>query len=298
MSNTLGGINLAQIAQQSLDVLLPKLVPLSVVTTDFSSDVASAGASVATRIPTALTGVSNIETLGWAGSAEAVTTTAKTVTLGDLEGFVIGFTDTEWSKSSINLHDLFIRPGVSLVAKKMQDKLFALFKNANYANKVTVTAAAFDSDDVADIAEDATLLNWPDMDRAMVLAPSYFTALTKDASIKAAYAYGTSAVIQNRQIPAVAGFAPIVEAPALPTNDENLYGIALNKQSACIAARVPAVPSNFPGEVMNVTDPDSGFTMQMRKWYSADNGKYYLGMGFLGGAAVGNGSAAIRIVSA
>jgi hypothetical protein len=298
MSNTLGGVNLAQIAQQSLDVLVPQLVPLSIVTTDFSDEVASSGASVSTRLPTALTGVSNIETLGYAGSVEGVTTTVKTVTLGNLSGLVVGFTDTEWSKSKINLMDVFIKPGINLVAKQMQDALFALFTNSNYSNKVTVTAAAFDSDDVADIAEDATILNWPGMDRAMVLAPSYFNALTKDESIKHAYAYGGNSVITRRELPAVAGFSPIIEYSALPTNSENLYGVALNKQAAVIASRLPAVPGNFPGEIQNVTDPDSGFSIQLRKWYSADDGKYYMSMGHISGAAVGNGSAAIRIVSA
>jgi len=297
MSNTLGGVNLDKLAQQSLDVLLPKLVMLSLVTTDFSDEVSDSGATISTRIPTGLTGTTNLETLGWAGSAEAVTTTERKVALGNLEGFVIGFKDTEWSKSSINLRELFVRPGVALVAKRMQDKLFALFTSSNYANKKVVTAANFDSDKVADIAGAATDLNWPDADRVLLLKTGYFTALTKDPAVKAAYAYGTSAVVQNRQIPALSGFSPVVEAPSLPSNSEDLSGVALNRQAACIAARVPAVPADFPGEISVVQDPDSGFSLQMRKWYSADLGKYFLGMGFLGGACVGNANAAIRIVA-
>lgn len=298
MGNTLGGVNLAQIAQQTLDVLVPQLVPLSLVTTDFSDEVASSGATVSTRLPTQLTGNTNLETSGYADSAEAVTTTVKTVTLGAVSGFVIGFLDSEVSKARINLMDVFIKPGINCVAKQFQDTLWALFTNSNYSNKVTVTAAAFDSDDVADIAQTASGLYWPTMDRSLVLAPSYFTALTKDESVKAAYAYGSADAIRSRKIPALAGFSPIMEYAALPTNSENLYGVALTKSAAVIAARVPAVPANFPGEIQNVTDPDSGLTLQLRKWYSADDGKMYMSMAFMAGASVGNGSAAIRIVSA
>jgi hypothetical protein len=298
MGNSLGNVNLAQLAQKSLDALVPTLVPLQVVTTDFSDEVASSGATVGTRLPTQPTIVANLETLGYAGSAAAQTATAKTVTLGNLSGIVIGFTDTEWSKSSVNLYDIFVQPGVNTVAKGMQDTLWALFTNSNYSSKITSSAAAFNYAKVADLAEDCTDANMPAEGRALVLAPSYFTALSKDDGVKAAYAFGSNEVIRYRKIPSLAGFMPVIEYSALPANSENLKGIALNKQAAVVAARVPAVPANFPGEVQNVTDPDSGFTMQLRKWYSADDGKYYLSMAALWGASVGNGSAAIRVVSA
>jgi len=298
MSNTLQNVNLAQLAQQSLDVLVPHLVPLNVVTTDLSADVATSGATVGTRIATQMTGVANIESLGYAGSAEAVTLTAKTVTLGALSGLVIGFTDTEWSKSSINLMDVFVKPGINLIAKGMQDTLWALFTSSNYTNSETITAAAFNADKVALLAEKCTDLNWPAMDRAMVLKPSYFTRLTLDKAIQAQYAYGGSEVIRYRQIPAVSGFAPVMEYSGLPDNSQNLVGVVLNKQAAIVASRVPATPDSFNGEITNVSDPDSGFTMQLRKWYSPDAGKYFMSIGALWGASVGNGAAAVRIVSA
>lgn len=298
MGNTLGNVNLAQLAQKSLDALVPTLVPLQIVTTDLSDEVASSGATVGTRLPTQPTIVANLETLGYAGSVADQTATAKTVTLGALSGLVIGFTDTEWSKSSINLFDIFIQPGVNTVAKGMQDTLWALFTNSNYSAKITCSAAAFNYSKVADLAEDCTDANMPAEGRALVLAPSYFTALSKDDGVKAAYAFGSNDVIRYRKIPSLAGFMPVIEYSGLPSNSENLKGIALNKQAAVIASRVPAVPANFPGEVQNVTDPDSGFTMQLRKWYSADEGKYFLSMAALWGGAVGNGDAAIRIVSA
>ena len=65
-----------------------------------------------------------------------------------------------------------------------------------------------------------------------------------------------------------------------------------------MAARLPAIPPNFPGEVETVTDPESGFSLQLRRWYSADDGVYYMSMASIYGAAVGNAGNLKRIVSA
>ena len=55
MSNTLGGINLAAIAEQSLDYLSYEFFPITAVATDFSGDIATKGESITTRIVSGLT---------------------------------------------------------------------------------------------------------------------------------------------------------------------------------------------------------------------------------------------------
>ena len=75
-----------------------------------------------------------------------------------------------------------------------------------------------------------------------------------------------------------------------------LDGFAGGKEGLIIAARVPATPANFPGEIDTVSDPDSGLSIQIRKWYSADLGKYFLAMVIMCGAAVGNAAQLCRIV--
>ena len=101
MANTLGGVNMDVIAQQSLDVLQDVLPQLRVFTTDFSSDIAVAGATVTTRVPTQQS--SGDLSTGYATNAQNVTTTAKQITVGAVTGNVIQFTDEEVSKSSICL---------------------------------------------------------------------------------------------------------------------------------------------------------------------------------------------------
>lgn len=297
MSNTLGGVNLAQVAQQSLDALVAELPSLNMFTTDFSADVVNEGASVSTRVATQPT--SGSLATGYAANVQGGTTTVKTVTLGDVSGLVLGFTDSEWSKSHINLIDVFIKPGVNAIAGGMIADVLALVTNANFSTAAFVGAASvFDSDDVADIATALTTAKVPKRGRGMILNPTYFAALLKDDSVKASMFYGGSEAIRNRQIPSLMGFSPVVEFVDLPDNSENLVGVAGGKQGLIIAARVPAIPDGFPGEIANVTDPDSGLTLQLRKWYSADDGKHYMSMGLMYGVAVGVAGYLKRLTSA
>lgn len=296
MSNGLNGVNIAQIAQKSLDTLVAKLPLMSLFSTDFSADVGVSGESVTTRIPTGTT-IGSLSA-GYADSEQDANTTAVTMTLGDVTGFVIGFNDGEWSKSSINLDELFVKQGVNAVASKVINSTLALATSANFGTaSFTGVASAFNADSVADIAGVLSNANVPADDRYMILNPSYFTSLTKDDTIKYSINLGNETV-KTRQIPMLAGFAPVAEYSGIPANSENLVGIAGGKSALCIATRVPATPAQFNGEVQNVTDPESGLTIQVRHWYSQDKGKHYLSMGILYGVQKGNADALKRIVSA
>lgn len=296
MSNTLGGVNLAAIAQQSLDVLVDVLPPLRAFTTDFSADVAQSGGSVLTRVATAVT--SGDLTSGYAGNVQNVTTTAKTITLGGVTGTVIGFTDEEVSKSSINLMDVFIKPAINAVANDMMDDALALVTNANFgAAAFTGAAGDFSADDVADLAQTLSSAKVPRDGRFLMLSPSYYGALAKDDAVQAAMNFGGSEVIRENRVPRVHGLS-VIEYTDIPGNSENLVGFCGAPQGIIIAARLPAIPAQFPGEVMNVTDPDSGFSLQLRKWYSADDGRHYLSCGAIWGVAVGVSGNLKRLVSA
>lgn len=293
MSNTLGGVNLTQIAQKSLDVLVDMLAPLRAFATDFSDEIAVEGSAVTTRVATQPT--SGDLSGGYAAAVQNVTTTAKTITLGDVTGTVIGFTDSEWSKSSVNLHDIFVKPGVSAIADDMFDDALALVLAANFSDSVTSSAAAFDADKCIDIAKELTDNKVPKMDRFLMLNSGHYAALAK--AIKEWNVWGGQGVITANSIPTISGMS-VYEVTDLPDNSQSLVGFAGGKQGIIIAARVPATPDGFPGEIANVTDPDTGFTLQLRKWYSPDDGKHYMSMGAMWGVAVGNASNVVRLVSA
>jgi hypothetical protein len=295
-TNTLGGVNLAALAERSLDTLVDVLPRLQVFSTDFSADIATAGESVSTRVATQPSSASLAT--GYATNAQNSTTTAKTVTLGAVTGSVLGFNDAEWSKSNINLYDIFIKPGINAVANDMIDDALALITSANFSTAAfTGASAGFDEDDVADIGKVLTDAKVPKGNRSMVLSTAYYNALLKRDAVKLAYAIGGTEAIRQGVIPNISGFQ-VMEYTDIPSNSENLVGFACSPQGIIIAARSPAVPANFPGEIMDVTEPDSGFTLQLRKWYSADDGQYYLSMAAMWGVAVGVAGNLKRIVSA
>ena len=293
MANTLGGINLAQIAQQTLETLSAEMPVVSAFTTDFSSDVADVGESVSTRVATAVS--AGDATSGY--SSSDVTSTAKTITLNKHKHFTANFTDLEVAKGGLDmLERTFVRPAVHAVVNAMMDDLLALVVNATYSNNTVVTAANFGADDVATLAGDLTTLNVPRSPRSMVIKPAYYAALAKDNAIQASYAFGNPGAIQDNNIPRVHGF-DVLEYSDIPANSENLEGFVCGKEALIIAGRQPALPENWAGAVESVQDPDTGITLQLRNWYEGKDGAQYITATLIYGVAAGTDSLK-RILSA
>jgi hypothetical protein len=294
MSNTLAGTNLAAVAQRTLDTLLRRFPMASSFSTDFSADVASVGESVTTRVASQPT----VQDFYSTTAAADVTTTARTISLSNYSGVRIGFSDMEWSKSSINLFDIFVNPVANTVIKAIMDDVLARVTLANFgAAGLVSTAANFDADDVVDLATALDTANVPFDPRSLVISPAYYGALAKDNAIQAAFAYGNAGAIQDNRFPRVHGF-DVLTYNGIPGNAQNLVGFAGGPQALLIAARVPALPGNFPGEIEAATDPESGLTIQVRKWYSADDRKHYMEAGVIHGSQIGVVGNLTRITSA
>jgi hypothetical protein len=282
MANSLQGVNLAAIAQKSLDTLLPRLPMITgVMATDFSSEVAVEGASITTRVATKTTA----QDFNATTADQDATTTAKTITLSNYKGTRIAFTDSEWSKSSINLEDVFIKPAINGIASSILSSAFDILSDGN---NLQCLEADFDAEKVAEIARQLTAADVPYEGRFLVLQPGYYMSLAKDSAVQAAYAYGSPDVIRENLIPRVHGFT-VWESNMVPQNVYPLGGFAGHSQNALLATRLPAVPANFPGDVETVTDPESGFSLQFRRWYSADDRKHRMEVGVIYGVAAGTG---------
>ena len=294
MSNTLGGINLAQIAEQSLDYLSTQFHPLRAFARDFSDDISGQGESVTTRVPSSMTA----SDLSAGYGASDVTSTAKTVTLNKFKGYSMAFTDMEVSKAGNFdwLSSVFLAPALEVTLDAVMDDLLALVLNANYSSNEVITAANFDADEVADLAGDLTTAKVPKSERALILPPSYYSSLQKDAIIQDASGYGSAAGVQENAAQRVHGF-DVYEYTGIPANSENLAGVALHPSALILAARTPAAPADGNVETQDIVD-STGLPIQLRTFYDAVAGKHYLTMGVLYGVGVGNGAALKRIKSA
>ena len=295
MANTLGGINLAQIAQQTLETLSAEMPVVSAFTTDFSSEIADVGESVSTRVASAVS--AGDATSGY--SATDVTSTAKTITLNKHKHFTAKFTDLEIAKGGLDmLERTFVKPTVHAVVNAMMDDLLALVTDTNFADEVDVAAASFGADDVADLAGDLTTKNVPKTDRALVIKPTYFASLAQDNAIQASYAYGNPSAIRDNVVPKVHGFN-VYEYSDIPANAYNigspavshsLQGFACGPEALLIAGRQPALPENWAGAVESVQEPGTGVTLQLRNWYEGKDGAQYITATMIYGVATGTDS--------
>ena len=293
MSNTIAGANLAEIAQESLPNLKSTFAPLAALTTDFSSDISSRGASVTTRFPVNPTAID----LSSGYTVNDVSMTAKTITLNTFFGFVYGFTDVERSKSSIMLNELFIQPALQALGNKVFGDLWNLVTAANFAQTaLNTTAGDFDRSDLADLS--ATLtgdLKAPKQGRSVVLNPTYYASLVK--SLNSAEIPGITADKAEGVVPRVAGF-DVYQTDLADANGEYLQGFAFQKSSLLMAGRsVDSSGAAAAGvEVADVVIPDLGLPVQFRKWYDPDLGILKYSASLLYGMSVGQ-NFGVRIIN-
>jgi hypothetical protein len=313
MSNTLGGINLQVIAQDSLTTLLAQFPLVNKFTTDFGGDILQRGESVTTRLASGVA-ATNIGVDGYVKSD--VASVAKTVTLNKHKGFVMGFQDGEVARGGYDvLRRTFIRPAAHAVVKAVMDDVFLLCTAGNFSSVgYNGTVAAFDADAVADISQALTDANVPMANRTLIVRPALYTSLAKDNAIQAQYASGTNAPLTENLLPRIHGFE-VNQYSALPNGsmgvindglsnevdftvlDNNLKGIAVSPEAILIAARLPATPTNWYGNVATATDAESGLSIQVREWYDGDSGQQKLSMSILYGMTVGNAANLSRIIA-
>lgn len=295
MANTLGGVNLTKIAQASLDVLVTEGIPLTAFITDFSPEALPKGQTVTTRFATAV----STQDFSSDKAAADVTTTARNITLSNYRGVSFGFTDTELTYTPVQLADLFVRPAIAALVDYVINAALTNVTNGNGFTRVkTVSAAAFDADTVADLAEGLSTAKVPKSPRSLIIKPTYYASLAKDNAIHAASDGPAGAsVIRDNMIPKVGGFSVYEYNGTIPGNSENLVGVACGKQGLCIAARGVVEPPDgtWYGRIENIVDPNSGLPIQIREFYDGTKLTYQFSTLF--GTAIGIPAYLTRIAS-
>jgi hypothetical protein len=295
MANTISGVNLAEVAQESLPALQSLFAPLGSILTDFSTDIAQSGESVTTRFATAPTA----QDLSSGYTATDVAMTAKTISLNSFQGFVYKFTDAERSKSAINLGNLFLEPAGQALASKVFGDIWDLVTQANFATEqVEADADNFVRNDLVTLG--ATLSNTlkaPKSNRFLIANPSYYGGLMKSLS-GSADILGQTSDFSEGKLPKIAGF-DIHESNLCDNNSDNLQAFAGHKSSLLFAGRaVDSEGAEQAGvEVENVVIPEIGLPVQFRRFYNPAEGTLNFSMGLLYGVSAGTGMG-VRVVSA
>lgn len=290
MANSLNGVFMTRLARLTLDALLASKLPMANFWTDFSDEIAVSGNAVTTRYPNALTAVN----FASAKTAIDSNTVSRTITLDKYIGVPIQFTDTEVSFSDVKLMDMFVAPALSVLADNVMATAQALITPANYSSNNVIAAADFTAANVARIARIQNAAKVPSNGRHIVMAPTYAETLKTQTSVQAAYAYGPGNTIRTGDLPQVYGYEMHEYNGTIPTTN-NLAAYAFVPQALLIAARAPALPRNWYGEVRNVTDPSTGLTIQIRDYYNGT--QQVTEWCFIYGCQIGNPGGLTRITS-
>lgn len=302
MANSLNGINLQALAELSVDFLGQTFAPLRSVARDFTGDPSGSGESVVTRYASALTA----QDLSGGYTSSDVTSSSVSISLNNMKGFSMGFTDYEVSRAAgdINwLTSVFLQPAYETVVDSIMTEIVSKVVSANFSNATTSAASAFDSDDIADIAGALSGRKVPRGERSMVLSPTYYANVQKDTVVGAANTYGGTEGVREYNGNRVHGFdlyeyTGAINGASSTTTSENLQGFALHPSAIAVAARFPAAPADSYVQTENVYDPAVGCPIQLRSWYDATAGKHMVSVACLYGVAVGNAAALQRIKSA
>jgi len=215
MPNSLGGINLAQIAEEGLRVLSPRLAPLRMFTRDFSMDVKEKGESVTTRIATDL----EADDVSGGFTASDATSTPYLITLDQELGKAHAFTQAEISKGGMELiRRTFFKSMGNAVGKGVTKALINLVIEANFANKTVIASADFDADDCSVLAEGLDTLDVDDSERFGLIKPAWMGALCRDNVIQGQNTSGSDEALRENRVRRVAGLKQVAKGqlPARP----------------------------------------------------------------------------------
>lgn len=274
MGNTFNTLAGARVLQETLATLLAKFPIIGQITRDFSDASAKLNQTTNTRVVVAGTAIAFNQNNGY---VEADRTTIDVpVTINNHYHHTFAVTDLEQSATDRRLRDELVTTAAHALGTVIVASLFAKILAATYPLEYNSSAAAFDTSRARKVK---TLLNKnkvPDIDRFMVVNSDYAETLDID-SVIVANPNGTMQGSNANPAPVkmIHGFATS-EYTDLPTNNQNLAGIAGNRESVIMQARVPEIPADpaeIPGRIRSVTEPNTGLTVQQRRYYDMKFGK-------------------------
>jgi len=294
MANSLLG-NLEVYAQESLRQLSDTAPLLDLYGTNLSSAGQLGGSKVITRLPTSTGLTMHNSSTGFI--QQNATSSAVEITYAQYDCFH-KLSELEWSNMTPQIAmNAFLPKIVGTFANGVATAMMNLYTSSSFGNFISIASAAeFSSSKAINLAQKMSTATIPLAGRNLIILPTLHEALAN--SLNSTAIYGSNAVIKNyRFLEGVFGFEKVIEYASLPSNSENLVGVATNNEGLVYAFREPVnPPTNFQGNAVTATDPSSGLSIQMRNWF--DNAGYvWFGATVQFGCAVGNPAVVYRIVT-
>jgi hypothetical protein len=239
MANTINaGLNDKILVQEGLEAFKAGLAPIRAFSLDLRDEARRKGETVVVPLITGMTAGDFADDYETGNSSLS----AKTVTLSVSSFRSFHLTDTEASKTSVEVQMLQAREAAHSVAKKVVLEAWSKITASAYgAAAFTGAASGFDADDVTDVAGACDDADMPEENRVLILSRAYHTALLKDSSLKDASASGSNAPLREGATGRLAGFE-VFKSTIVPGNIPRPW----RWQSAPSGPRQPRTSSRTP----------------------------------------------------
>ena len=303
MANSYTNINDVKVMSDGVAALKKALTPLSVFTLDAGSDPMEKNEYVYVPLASARSGSAFSSTYESGDS----TITGKGVQLSNHRFCSWHVTDVQGMKSSAKLFEMESVEAAYGLASDIQTLVLNVITTANFTGtSVTVTAANFGLDDVADIRSKATKTNgWREVEPgklgALVLDGKYVEALNKDTTVINQAASGKDTLVSGvvGRIYGLDIYENNLIATSTPGTTQNLVGFAVQPGAIAVAVR-PVRPGDDKTLAFAdiAVDPDSGIAMSYRRWYNPASGTLWGTYTVLMGVVAVDPSRLIAIYSA
>jgi hypothetical protein len=298
MANAITNINDDILSKAVLDGFVAAVTPLTAFSTSFSNEAVKKGDKVS--VPrVGVQDAAATKTNHGAYTIQDSDSDAVEITLGQPVYVSSGLDDVEIASSSVLSLELYGKSKGAVLAKKIMQDILSKVTLANFGAHVFAGAAStFDSDDVIDIRTLCSAADMPIENRALLLDDAYVGALLKDAAVKSSDRFGSTNPIREGSIGRIAGF-DVFESTLIPTNSENLIGIAAHPAGLAIAMRyLQPQAGNTYSAAYPVTDAKTGITIGVREGYDNLKGVKYKIWEAVYGYEVGIAAGIKRLLSA
>jgi len=228
------------------------------------------------------------------------------VTLGTHVRSGSHMTDVEAGKTPVNAFMAMAKEdayacGLSVFQGVIGLIVAGTFGNTANTEKLVVTSANYDADD---LAEAIKLLRKRNALGAIsaIHDLDYWAGMQKDNAVQSASALGSDEMIRDGAVGRLLG-ASMYFTNAFPTalTNENT-GVVIAVPSAVAVALRPVVPQDGAAQAglqfATATDPETGLTLGYRRWYNTATGYRWHCFECLYGASAVQAAGAVRVVSA
>lgn len=307
-ANTFTNMTNTVLAGMALEAFTDSLAPIAAFSLNFSAEAAQRGDKVKVMQIPASDAAADFAGTYLIQDADA---TGLDITIDKIKYVSWSLTTDELlNQPQLSMERFAMQKGAALALSMFQDVL-SVVTAANYGDtettnftvtngdKVTVTAANFDSLELAYVAHAADCKKWPRMGRSLLLTPGHYNALFEDATIVGSNGVLGNSLLLDKVVPRVMGM-DVYESTAIPANAENLVGFACVPNAILIANRVRIPDANVANrpDVQVLSDPKTGASIVLRDWFDPDNDAHKRVLEVTYGYRVGDSEGIVRIESA